>query len=64
MFNQEELEKMSKNEWLTLKERKVFEMFYRDGITIEEIAAELEVNRSTINRYLASIRKKTIKNLK
>lgn len=62
-FSEIELECMSKHEWLTDREKDVFEMFYRRGLSIETIAANLDVNRSTINRILKSIRNKTIKSI-
>lgn len=64
-YNQSELEEMFKNPWLTERERIVFERYYRDGIHIEDIAAELDppVNRSTVDRILKNIRNKTIKSI-
>lgn len=45
--------------WLNDRERKVFNMFYRHGIAIEDIAAELYISRGTVNNILRSIREKT-----
>ena len=56
----EQLEKMSANPWLTDRERKVFELYYRRGWAIEDIAAELYVSRNTINNTLYSLRRKTL----
>lgn len=59
-YSTEQLEKMSKNPWLSDRERKVFEYYYRRGWAIEDIAAELYVSRNTINNTLNSIRNKTL----
>lgn len=59
IYSQIELENMSNNKWLSDRERKVFDLFYARGWAIEDIAAELDFNRSTINRILKSIRLKT-----
>ena len=56
----EQLEKMSANPWLTDREREVFELYYRRGWAIEDIAAELYVCRNTINNTLYSLRRKTL----
>lgn len=60
-FSISELEVMQSNNWLTDREKIVFDMFYRRGLAIETIAAELDCNRSTISRVLKSIRNKTMK---
>lgn len=41
---------------LTQRQRMVFERYYLDGMRIEDIAAELDVNRSTVDRDLDAIR--------
>lgn len=53
-----ELERMEQCRWLTERERKVFELFYRSGWAIEDIAAELYLSRRTIDSTLRSIREK------
>lgn len=58
-FSISELEQMSQSQWLTDRERKAFDFFYRRGWSIEDIAAELDVNRSTVTRDLMKIRRKT-----
>jgi len=60
-FTISELQRMSENRWLTDRERTVFDLFYRRGWRIEDIAAEIDCNRSTISRTLKSIRTKSIK---
>lgn len=57
-YNIEQLESMAGNPWLTDRERDIFERFYRRGIAIEDIAAELDVSRGTVNNALRSIRHK------
>lgn len=51
---------MQSNPWLTDRERAAFELHYRRGWNIEDVAAELDVSRGTINNDLASIRRKTL----
>ena len=62
-FSIQELEDMAASQWLTKRERFIFNAFYRDGLSIESIAADLDINRSTVSRDLAKIRKKTVKAL-
>ena len=66
-FSIEELEKMEKNPWLTDRltdrERKVFDLYYRRGWKIEDVAAEIEMQRSAVERSLKSIRNKCRKML-
>lgn len=59
-FSVSEMERMEANEWLTDRERKAFSLYYKRGWSIENIAAELDITRSTVNRDLANIRKKTL----
>ena len=59
-YTPEQLEKMSDSKWLTDREREVFELYYRRGWAIEDIAAELYVSRNTINNTLYSLRRKTL----
>lgn len=59
-YTTEQLERMSGNPWLTDREREVFELYYRRGWAIEDIAAEMYVSRNTINNTLYSLRRKTL----
>lgn len=59
-YTPKQLEEMSNNKWLTDREREVFELYYRRGWAIEDIAAELYVSRNTINNALYSLRHKTL----
>lgn len=45
--------------WLTDRERAVFDLYYRRGWAIEDIAAELYLSRRTVDYTLAQIREKT-----
>lgn len=53
-----ELEHMRLCPWLTDREKRVFELFYRQGWQIEDVAAELDVSRGTVNNILRVIREK------
>lgn len=57
-YSVEQLEQMSANPWLTDREREVFELYYRRGWAIEDIAAEMYLSRNTINNTLYSLRHK------
>ena len=57
-YTREQLEQIEQNRWLTDRERNVFDLFYRRGWNIEDIAAELDTCRSTIDNVLRSIRSK------
>lgn len=57
-FSIDEMEKMATNPWLTDRERVVFDLYYRRGWKIEDIAAEIERQRSVVDRDLKSIRAK------
>ena len=59
-YTPKQLEEMSNSKWLTDREREVFELYYRRGWAIEDIAAELYVSRNTINNTLYSLRRKTL----
>lgn len=53
-----QLEEMSASPWLTDRERRVFFLYYQRGWAIEDVAAELDVSRGTVNNDLRSIRGK------
>lgn len=55
-LTQEQKEILEKSRWLTDRQREIFELFYRRGWKIEDIAAELDYSRSTIIRDLKKIR--------
>lgn len=57
-FTLQRLEEMASNPWLTDREKQVFELFYRQGWQIEDVAAELDVSRGTVNNILRVIREK------
>ena len=54
-----ELERMAASPWLTDRQRQIFDLRFRRGWAIEDIAAELYMDRSTVGRELARIRQKT-----
>lgn len=53
-----QLEKMERCRWLTDRERRIFNLYYRRGWAIEDIAAELYCSTSVVKRALRSIRQK------
>ncbi len=63
LYSVEDMEKMYGNPWFTDRERRVFDLYYRRGWRIEDIAAEIEMQRSTVDRALRSIRRKSAKML-
>lgn len=56
----DELARMEACPWLTDRQRQIFELRYRRGWHIEDVAAELFTSLSTVDRELARIRKKTL----
>lgn len=58
-FTEAQLEAMSKHKWMSDREKKVFDLFYRRKWDIERIADHLKLSRTSINKVLADIRKKT-----
>jgi len=58
-YSTEQLETLAHNPWLTDRERIVFDLYYRRGWHIEDIAAEIDRQRNTVNRDLRSIREKS-----
>lgn len=59
-FSPSELERIEQNHWLTDRERTVFDLYYRRGWKIEDIAAEIDVSRRTITTIKKSICKKAL----
>lgn len=57
-YSTDQLETMAANPWMSDRERSAFNLYYRRGWAIEDVAAEMNCSRSTINRALASIRQK------
>lgn len=58
-YTLQQLEAMASNPWLTDRERRVFELYYRQGWRIEDVAAELDVCRGTVDGALRAIRDKS-----
>ena len=57
-YTTQQLSQMARCEWLTDRERQVFDLYYRRGWAIEDVAAELYVSRGTVNTALRNIRDK------
>jgi len=49
---------MAADPWMTDRERQAFDLVYRRGWAHEDAAAEMFCSRSTVDRALASIRKR------
>jgi len=49
---------------MTDRQRNIFDMYFWRGLHIEDIAAELDVSRNTIDRELREIRQKNDKQIK
>ena len=58
-YSRAQLEAMRENPWLSRRERQVFALYYVDGVSSYDAAAELDVSRRTIFNDLAAIRRKT-----
>ena len=59
-YSVSQLESMNANPWYTDRERAVFDLYFRRGWAIEDIAVELYVSRGTVNNALKSIRQKNM----
>ena len=57
-FTQEELANMETCPWLTDRERAVFELYFRRGWGVSDVAAELDLSDRTIDTCLKMIREK------
>lgn len=55
----EELARMEACPWLSDRERRAFDLYYKREWAIEDVAAEIGFSRSTVDRTLRSIRSKT-----
>lgn len=53
-----QMEKLDRCPYLTDRERKVFELFYKRGLTRAEVGRELYVSVPTIREILKNIRAK------
>ena len=58
-LSREQLEAISRDPWLTDRERQVFDLYYRRGWRIEDVAAEIDRNRRTVDRTLRRIRQRS-----
>lgn len=57
-YSESEREDILTDPWLTDREREVFVYFYMRGWKIEDIAAEMDVSRTTVQSVLHDIRKR------
>lgn len=57
-YTVEQLAQLRACPWLTDRERRIFDLYYRRGWHIEAVAAELDVSRGTVNNALRRIRQK------
>lgn len=57
-LSQQQIEALGASPWLTDRERMVFSLYYQRGWHIEDVAAELDVSRGTINNTLRAMRGK------
>lgn len=58
--SQDQLERMAADPWMTDREKQAFDLVYRRGWAHEDAAAEMYCSRSTVDRALASIRKRNM----
>ena len=54
-YNISQLEQLAASPWMTDRQRQIFDLRYRRGWAIEDIAAELYISRRTVGRDLARI---------
>lgn len=57
-FTVPQLQQLESCRYLTDRERAVFDLYYRRGWAIEDVAAELYLSRTTVKHALAAIRQK------
>jgi DNA-directed RNA polymerase specialized sigma24 family protein len=53
-----QLQQLESCRYLTDRERAVFDLYYRRGWAIEDVAAELYLSRTTVKQALHSMRQK------
>lgn len=59
-FSDDKIKHTEENEfkWFTDREKEAFKYFFVRGWTIENIAAEMDLSRSTVSRLLKRVRDK------
>lgn len=57
-YSREQLEQMAADPWMTDRERQAFDLVYRRGWAHEDAAAEMFCSKATVDRALASVRKR------
>ncbi len=60
LYEISQLERMKSNPWLSDREKAIFNLYYVRNWKIEDVAAELEISRRTVDRSLKSIRLKSL----
>ena len=60
LYEISQLERMKSNPWLSDREKAIFNLYYVRKWKIEDVAAELEISRRTVDRSLKSIRLKSL----
>lgn len=58
-MNAELLEQIYSNPWLTPREKRVFELKYREGLLNYQIAQKIHCSKETVGRDLRRVLKKT-----
>lgn len=53
-----QLQQLENCRYLTDRERAVFDLYYRRGWAIEDVAAELYLSRTTVKQSLCALRQK------
>jgi len=68
---QEEMEEKENSEWLQSRlqrlpknEREVWQLFYDEGLTVEEIAEERKISVATVRKTISNVRKQLRKDLR
>lgn len=68
---QEEMEEKENSEWLQLRlqrlpknEREVWQLFYDDGLTVEEIAEERNISVATVRKTISNVRSRLRKDIR
>jgi RNA polymerase sigma factor (sigma-70 family) len=68
---QEEMEEKENSEWLQSRlqrlpknEREVWQMFYDDGLTVEEIAEERNISVATVRKTISNVRSRLRKDIR
>ena len=61
-YSIQQLQRMEQCRWLTDRERRVFNLYFRRGWATDDIAAELYLSPSAVKKSIRSIRLKCSEN--